>query len=215
MKKTGLFCAIMLLGFSTTATATITVAGITFDDNAFADAILEVVGNPSFERIIGPTAFDRVPTTAEDALIGSDLASMTIEMDASQSVALGFIDNAIINQTGYDLIVFEEFSGPEGGNVQVEMGGVIRMENAVSLGVFEIAPGITNYVNAMYIDLSDYGLAIGQTTQYVKLWGTASEYAAVGAFNSVDAEVIPAPGAVLLGGIGAGLIGWLRRRRTL
>ena len=69
----------------------------------------------------------------------------------------------------------------------------------------------------------DHALFYGQTKVIETHWVLAngSIYNPGGtwyhstSWNPSRADVVPAPGAVLLGSIGVGLVGWLRRRRTL
>jgi len=150
----------------------------------------------SFER---PTGSSDEGGPATNAL-GSNNDTF-VSVDTPEVLTLAFVDNRATDGPGNDLMVYEYWNGDS----SVDIYG--SADNS-TYGYIGRANG-----NAAF-DLSGSGLAYVKYLRFVGLDnGGASagfDLDAVQALNSV-----PAPGAILLGTIGTGLIGWLRRRRTL
>lgn len=197
------------------------IGGIDFADNAFADRVLSTDFTGDFLGCGGNTA-----STMDQAVTGSNFnvwasygdhemfagADGDYNSDAppNQYIEVGFVDNAIVNEPGNDLVVFE-LGARNAFRVALDKFSIQNpyAPGAVSVVTFPVPSPepITGYCTApslAYVDLSALGVQPDETVYRVFIssplmengdvvwndraypaWGVP-EFPAVAALNSVD-----------------------------
>jgi hypothetical protein len=156
----------------------ITIGGINFQDNAFADILISSSGS-----------FTTVGGTLAQVLTDKDPGTFAFSRDPGSYVELGFTDNNLVNGPGEDLALFE-LGVVDTFQVSLTIGGTTRNYGSSFTG--ETAGGFP--LNLAKVDLSDFGVADGASLNGVVIGlsflstggTTVPSLSLVGAINSSD-----------------------------
>jgi hypothetical protein len=174
----------------------LTVGGIEFAENAFADTVLST--NAASSHFV--TGDPQVVVSAEVAITGANQDSY-FDPTGSEYVEVGFTDNVLRNRVGDDFVVFE-LGTAEVASVRLTVGGAQRNVQSTYTG-FVNSYGVA--INVAFFDLEDFGIAANATISSLVI-------AAVGAPEFSAVAAIPEPSTALL--LGLGLAGMAARGRV-
>lgn len=175
----------------------IAVAGFTFaeGEQAFADGVI-FLGGPLLDINL-----------VRAALIGSDLLGSFNTGDSGHTLLeIRFIDNAVQNGPGVDLVIFERSgSQPLGSPDLREIFDISVYDGSSFRPYVTVTPISTGFIDtfAVQVDLSSFGVAPGVIVDRIRvgvynvnLGSKSADLTAVGALHSVAA--IPEPSTLML-----------------
>jgi len=186
--------AALLAGGMTSASAITTVAGINFQDNAFADTVLSSSGTYT----LGGAA------TLQNAVTGPSLTKYAFSFSSGAYIQAGFTDNYLVNGAGNDLALFE-FGVPDTFAVSLTVGGVTHTYLSADTGFSSTIGGSSFEVNVAEINLDDFGVGAGAELSSIVIGmdiqgggGTVPSLGVIGALNSADlTAAVPDAGSTI------------------